>query len=167
MTWLHIYDLLRTQDRFFPNGDIRPFAPLPPDWLQIEAMFRKEESQTRPRVETAILEFIHRGLWPSELSAREKVFIRGRLDFACDTALRLAVPVSEDIVAFPKPTHLNDDDVFTWLLIQQWEALGFDTWILDLHNLFHNVRRKKAPFQPFPLPPRIRPDDPPSFFSKN
>jgi hypothetical protein len=167
MTWLHIYDLLRTQDRFFPHGDIRPFAPLSPTWSQIEAMFRKEESQTRDRVETAVLEFIHRGSWPSDLSAREKVFIRGRLDFACDTALRLAVPVSEEIVYFPKPPHISDDDVLTWLLILQWDALGFDTWILDLHHTFHTVHRKKGSFEAFPLPPSIRPDDPSSFFSKN
>jgi hypothetical protein len=167
MTWLHIYDLLRAQDRFFPHGDIRPFAPLPPDWAQIEAMFRKEESQSRPAVETAIFEFINRGSWPPKISGRHRVFIRGRLDFACDTALRLAVPISDEIVALPKPAHISDDDTFNWLLIIQWEALGFDTWILDLRNLFHNVHRKKAPFESFPLPRRIRPDDPSSFFSKN
>lgn len=166
MTWLHIYDLLRAQDKFFPHGDVRPFAPLPSTWTEIEAMFRKEEVQSRDHLETAVLEFIHRGSWPSGLSARDKVFIRGRLDFACDITLRLAVPMSEHIVNFPKPAHLSDDDVFTWLLILQWDVLGFDEWILDLRHTFDAVNRKSS-FEAFPLPPRIRPDDPSSFFSKN
>jgi hypothetical protein len=167
MTWLHLYDLLRAQDRDFPHGDIRPFAPVPRTWRQIEAMFRDEESQSRPRIEAAILQFIHQGSWPSDMSERDRVFVRGRLDYACDTVLRLAVPVSPDIAAFPKPSHISDEDLFIWLLITQWEALGFATWILDLHTTFNATRRKKASFESFPLPPRHRPDDPRDLFSKN
>ena len=75
--------------------------------------------------------------------------------------------VEKIAVALPKPGHISDDDLFNWLLIIQWQALGFDTWILDLRNLFHNVHKKKTSFESFPLPRRIHPDDPSSFFSKN
>lgn len=167
MTWLHIYDLLRTQDRFFPQSDVRPFAPLPSSWAEIETTFRKEESQARDRLEAAVREFIHRGSWPTGLSAREKVFIRGRLDFACDTALRLAVPMPGGTISFPMSCDTTDADVFSWLLIMQWDALGFDSWILELHHTFGAIHNNKRAFESLPLPPHLRPDDPSSFFSKN
>src|SRR5688572_10580664 len=117
MTWFHMYDLLRGQDRFFPQGDIRPFAPLPSGWAAIESMLRREEAESRGTIETAISAFIHRGSWPENLSDRQRVFVRGRIDFAADTALRLAVPVSEDLLPFPRPSHLSYDELFRWLLI--------------------------------------------------
>lgn len=165
MTWFHIYDLLHAQDRFFPHGDVRPFAPLPTSWPNIEAMFRSEESRTRTTVEAAISEFIHRGSWPSDLSDREKVFLRARLDFGGNTALRLAVPISEEILLFPRPTSLTDEQLFNWLLNWQWTALGFDSWLLDLRLIFEDFGRgkRKGKFESFPLQPPIHRDDPPTW----
>ena len=168
MTWFHIYDLLRAQHRFFPHGDIRPFAPLPSGWPEIEAMFRREEAESRPVVDAAIDEFIHRGSWPENLSDRERVWIWGRINFGAGVALRLAVPVSRDIVLFPRPTNISDDQIFTWLLIWQWDALGFADWLLDLHLQFQDRHRKpKEPFDSIQLPPHVQRDTPPPWHSNN
>ncbi len=168
MTWFHIYDLLRAQDRFFPIGDIRPFAPLPSGWPAIEAMFRRDAADSRHTVETAIDEFVHRGSWPANLTDRERVWIRSRIDFGAGVALRLAVPVSADIVLFPRPSHLSDEQIFIWLLIWQWDGLGFDDWLLDLRLLFQDRRGKtKEPFDSTQLPTHIRRDTPPPWHSKN
>lgn len=168
MNWFHIYDLLRAQNRFFPHGDIRPFVPLPSGWSAIEAMFRREESESRPVVEAAIDEFIHRGSWPNNLNERERVWIVGRLNFGSGVALRLAVPVSMDVVLFPRPANISDDEIFTWLLKWQWDALGFSEWILDLQLIFRNHDQKsEMPLDSIQLPINIQRDTPPSWPSNN
>ena len=168
MTWFHIYELLRAQDRFFPNADIRPFAPLPIGWPAIEAMFRYEEAKSRPVIEAAIDQFIQIGSWPDDLTERERVWIRGRINFGSGVVLRLSIPISEETGLFPKPNHISDDEIFIWLLIHQWEAIGFSEWLLALSLLFLRVhKKKKKSFDSLQLPPHILPDTPPPWQSNN
>lgn len=169
MTWLHVYDLLRAQLRYFPNGDIRPFAPLPTGgWSTIEAMLCQDEEKNRSIVDVAIGEFIERGSWTSNLSDRQRVWIYARLDFGSGVALHLSVPLSADGFLLPMPATVSDHDILNWLLVTQWLALGFDDWLSELKLLFENRSSKhKAPWYPTKIVPGIPRDLPPDWTKNN
>lgn len=153
MTWLHVYELIRAQLRFFPIGDIRPFAPLPKEWEDIEAMFRQHEEKSRPIVESAIDQFVRLGSWPPDMDDRERVWISGRIRFAKELLLRLSVPLSDGMDLLPVPHSISDEQLLIWLLVLQWDGLGFSEWLLDLEFLYQDRRQdQKEPFDSSRLP---------------
>lgn len=141
MTWMHYFELLNAQTRFFPDGSIRAFAPMPKRWNEIEAFLRHEETTSRDRMEAAISQFILQGTWPEDLAKRDCVFMRGRLNFGIDTALRFAVPLMSHLHAPETPSGTQLRDILTWLLQTQWEALGLTFWMSDLESIYLATHR--------------------------
>jgi hypothetical protein len=143
---MHYFELLNAQTRFFPDGSIRAFAPVPKEWSEIDVYLRREEMKSRERIETAIFKFIADGTWPDDLSDRDRVFTRGRLDFGMSTALRFSVPIASHMRAPETPDGAEGHDILTWLLLTQWETLGLTYWITDLEVIFRvshsNLRTK-------------------------
>ena len=133
---MHYFELLDAQCRHFPDGSIRAFAPVPKRWSEIDAYLRREEQSSREHVETAIFQFIARGTWPEDIIEKERVFIRGRLNFGKGTALRFSVPLTSSLQAPETPKDSDTHDILTWLLLTQWEVLGWTEWMADLEAIY-------------------------------